>query len=351
MPKGCYDARRHFLVAPSITIVIPAHNAAATLADTLDSVRRQTRTDWIAHIVDDASTDDTAAIGAAYCERDARFRLFHVAAGGVCGASNHGAAQATTPWLAFLHSDDLYREDFVAEMLAAASRASTASRTIVYAQCQHMAGDGRLGRIERPPRDDHQRYLCTACIFYTCAVVLARDLFVAIGGYDEGLRTAEDWDLYVRLFAAGAQPIGVERPLAIYRLRPGSLARTYDRMFHDARTVIDRAYRAISREPVPEDVDRSAFLVGLWHAGVSIGAGRADCGFLRDLPVPERVRAFDAAEHLVLGIAAGACGLPEDWPRLWARFREPIVDNLDVLGPQRDTVMAELESRATALAG
>lgn len=333
-------------MAPRITIIIPAHNAAATLADTLDSVRRQTRTDWVAHIVDDASTDETAAIAAAYADRDSRFRLLRVSAGGVCGASNHGASMATTPWLAFLHSDDLYREDFLAESLEAASRAPMPSRTIVYAQCQHLAADGRFGRVERPPRDDHQRYLCTACIFYTCAVIVAREIFVEIGGYDEGLRTAEDWDLYVRLFAAGAQAVGVERPLAVYRLRPGSLARTYDRMFHDARTVIDRAYRAIGREPVPDDVERSVFLVGLWHVGVSIGAGRADCGFIGDLRVPERIHAPEVAEHLVLGIAAGACGLPEDWPGLWPRFREPIAAHLAILGPQRDTVIAELESRA-----
>lgn len=335
-------------MAPSITIVIPAHNAAATLADTLDSVRGQTRTDWVAHIVDDASTDETAAIATAYCERDPRFRLLRVSAGGVCGASNHGASLATTPWLAFLHSDDLYRDDFLAETLAAASRAPMPARTIVYSECQHLAADGRLGRVERPPCDDHQRYLCTACIFYTCAVIVAREIFVDIGGYDEGLRTAEDWDLYVRLFAAGAQALGVDRPLAIYRLRPGSLARTYDRMFHDARTVIGRAYRAIAMEPVRDDVERSVFLVGLWHLGVSIGAGRADCGFLGELPVPDRIQAPEVAEHLVLGIAAGACGLPEDWPRLWPRFREPIATHLAILGPQLDRVMAELEGRAHA---
>ena len=118
-------------------------------------------------------------------------------------------ASPATPWLAFLHSDDLYREDFLAEMLGAASRAPIPSRTIVYSECQHRAADGRLGRVERPPRDDHQHYLCTACIFYTCSVIVARAIFVEIGGYDETLRTAEDWDLYVRLFAAGAQPIGV----------------------------------------------------------------------------------------------------------------------------------------------
>ena len=333
-------------MTPTITIVIPAHNAAETLAETLDSVRGQTRTDWVAHVVDDASTDETAAIASAYCERDPRFRLWRVSAGGVCGASNYGASEARTPWLAFLHSDDLYREDFLAEMLGAASRAPMPSRTVVYSECQHRAADGRLGRVERPPRDDHQRYLCTACIFYTCAVIVAREVFVEIGGYDEALRTAEDWDLYVRLFAAGAQPIGVERPLSVYRLRPGSLARTYDRMFHDARTVIGRAYRATSREPAQDEIERSIFLVGLWHVGVSIGAGRADCGFIGDLPVPDRIQAPEVAEHLVLGIAAGACELPEDWPRLWPRFQQPIADHLAILGPQRDSVMSELASRA-----
>ena len=99
-------------------------------------------------------------------------------------------------------------------------------------------------------------------------------------------------------------------------------------------------------EPAQDEVERSVFLVGLWHVGVSIGAGRADCGFIGDLPVPERMQAPEVAEHLVLGLAAGACELPEDWPRLWPRFRESIADHLAILGPQRDIVISELESRA-----
>jgi len=335
------------LPGPAITIVIPARNAAATLAETLDSVARQTRTDWVAHIVDDASTDATAEIALAQCQRDPRFRLLRVDAGSACRARNVGASQAATPWLAFLDADDLYRAEFLAEMLGAASRSTEPARTIVYSPCQHLSADGRLGRVEHPPRDDHREYLCRACIFYTCAVVVARDIFLAIGGYDERLRTAEDWDLYVRLFAAGARPIGVDRPLSIYRLRPNSLARTHDRMFHDARLVIDRAYRAISGEPVGQDIERSTFLVGLWHLGVSIGAGRTERGFLSELPIPDRIEPEAAAEHLIIGVAAGACGLPEDWPRLWSRFRGPLVDALASLGSERDHVVAALEHWST----
>lgn len=326
---------------------MPAHNAAETLAETLDSIRRQTRPDWVAHVVDDGSTDATAEIAESYVRVDGRFQVSRVRAGGVCAASNFGAARASTPWLAFLHADDLYRAEFLGDMLHAADRAPEQARALVYADCQHMAADGRLGRIERAPRDQHAQYLCTACIFYTCAVIVAREIFEVAGGYDESLRTAEDWDLYVRLLASGAQPVGVHRPLAIYRLRPGSLARTYDRMFHDARTVIHRAYGARSIVPDPGQVDRSVCLVGLWHLGVSIGAGRAECEFMTELPVVPDLSPADAAEHLVLGIAAGACQIPEDWPGLWARFGEAIARQLEHLGDRRDAVLAALRARAT----
>jgi glycosyltransferase involved in cell wall biosynthesis len=57
-----------------VSVIIPAHNAARTIAETLASLQAQTWPDWEAIVVDDGSRDETAAIAAGFAEHDARIR-------------------------------------------------------------------------------------------------------------------------------------------------------------------------------------------------------------------------------------------------------------------------------------
>src|SRR5262245_65366401 len=101
------------------SVGIPAHNAAGTLAATLDSLLAQTRRDWQAIIVDDGSTDATRAVATGYAARDKRFSLLanDDAPLGVSAARNRGLAAATGRWLLFLDADDTIEPAFVARML------------------------------------------------------------------------------------------------------------------------------------------------------------------------------------------------------------------------------------------
>ncbi|HLM13475.1 MAG TPA: glycosyltransferase family 2 protein, partial [Reyranella sp.] len=81
----------------TLSVVIPAHNAADTLGATLDSLLAQTRGDWQAIIVDDGSTDATRRIVETYVARDRRFSLLtnDGAPEGVSAARNRGIAAAS----------------------------------------------------------------------------------------------------------------------------------------------------------------------------------------------------------------------------------------------------------------
>ncbi|TIR98290.1 MAG: glycosyltransferase family 2 protein, partial [Mesorhizobium sp.] len=91
---------------PLVSIVVPAHNAEATLARALDCLLDQDIADWEAIIVDDASTDRTPAIIAGYVEHDARFRTLSSCAYSAAGARNSGISVARGQWLMFLDADD-----------------------------------------------------------------------------------------------------------------------------------------------------------------------------------------------------------------------------------------------------
>jgi glycosyltransferase involved in cell wall biosynthesis len=109
---------------PAITIIVPGHDVAPWADDALRSLSAQTRTDWRAVLVDDASTDDTARLFDDAAARDARFRVVrHDTRRGLSAARNTGLDLVDTPFLGFLDADDRLRPDALARL------ASTLERT------------------------------------------------------------------------------------------------------------------------------------------------------------------------------------------------------------------------------
>jgi CDP-glycerol glycerophosphotransferase len=90
-----------------ISVIVPVFNVEAYLADCLDSVLAQTVGDLEVVLVDDGSTDGSAAIAQSYVARDDRFRIVSQPNGGLSKARNTGLDAATGDFLAFLDSDDL----------------------------------------------------------------------------------------------------------------------------------------------------------------------------------------------------------------------------------------------------
>ncbi|GAC1545117.1 MAG: hypothetical protein NVS3B16_14150 [Vulcanimicrobiaceae bacterium] len=89
-----------------VTVVVPAYNAAAYLAAALASVRRQTAPPQELVVVDDGSTDETAAIA-----RGFGARVISGPNGGLAHARNVGIRAANAPWIAFLDADDMWRDE------------------------------------------------------------------------------------------------------------------------------------------------------------------------------------------------------------------------------------------------
>jgi glycosyltransferase involved in cell wall biosynthesis len=90
----------------NVTVIVPAHNAADTLADTLESLTAQTFPGWEAIVVNDGSTDATPGIVEGFAAFDPRFRLVHRVNGGLAAARNTGVSHARHDALLFLDADD-----------------------------------------------------------------------------------------------------------------------------------------------------------------------------------------------------------------------------------------------------
>ena len=225
---------------PVVSVVIAAYNARRTLAETLDSLLAQTFKDFEAIVVDDGSTDDTAALAAS--TGDHRVRVVRQANAGVSAARNRGAVDARGEFLSFLDSDDLWTPDKLAAEVAAL-RADPAAG-LAYTWTRFIDRDGlplpwtATANAEGMVRDQ----LLLGCFLANgSSIMVRRSAFEAVGGYEPSLRTAEDWDFYLRI--AERYPfVCVPALNVLYRIDPRS--KSFDLRPHETANlrVIERAF-------------------------------------------------------------------------------------------------------------
>ena len=95
------------MMTPRLSVVVPFYNVGAYIGDCLDSIQRQTWTDFEAILVDDGSSDDSAVVAKEFCADDSRFRIVQQDNAGLGPARNTGVDHATGEYVAFVDSDDL----------------------------------------------------------------------------------------------------------------------------------------------------------------------------------------------------------------------------------------------------
>ncbi len=189
-----------------ISIVIPAYNAANTICDVLDSVKNQTRTDYIREviIVDDGSVDDTAAWVEAWKQenKDMPFEviLFSQPNGGVSKARNEGVRRSKGNYIAFLDSDDVWNETKI-EMQCRIIEDYPQIRMLGTGWKDHNRYPGRKIRNKK----GYQLYEMTVrseLFKYwpnTSSILVLKSDFLQSGGFDESRRYGEDGDLFCKL--------------------------------------------------------------------------------------------------------------------------------------------------------
>ncbi|HVA14418.1 MAG TPA: glycosyltransferase [Stellaceae bacterium] len=214
--------------SPLVSIVIPAFNASATLARALDSVAAQSYSAWEAIVVDDASSDDTAAC----VERRGgeRCRVIRRAVrGGPAAARNDGIVAACGDLIAFLDADDEWLPEKLGRQVAAIARHSAASLVVCDLRAVHEDGsEGASVFARQPPASgpDAWKVLLESSFIGTSAALAPRRLIQEIGGFDETLAVGEDQDLFIKLALRGEVVI-VPEALAIYHYRPSSYSAAY----------------------------------------------------------------------------------------------------------------------------
>ena len=185
-----------------VSVVVLASNAEATLPAALSSIARQTMREFECIVVDDCSTDGTAAIAKRFRRTDTRFRLVsHRAEAGVPASCNSGVRTARGEYVAFLDAEDLLTPRSLEMRLQACRKLAPNDQ-------QRWAG-AYCGIKALEERDASTSG--AAGPFSVSQFMLRRDAILEVGGFDESATPARDREPWMRILNAGYELVCVPR--------------------------------------------------------------------------------------------------------------------------------------------
>ncbi len=209
-----------------VTVVVPAYNLAGYIDACLDSIEAQTLVGWECIVVDDGSTDATAA--RVQARTDPRIRLLRQRNAGVSAARNAGLAAAAGDYVMFLDGDDMLHPEALARLSAALARdraAVAAFGTLlkVLANGDPYPGQKPLAQHTYPTGDVLSAMIEENFLANGGHVLVRTDAARAVGGFDPKLRLSEDWEFWCRLAANGPFAFIGPTPEVLYlRMRFGT---------------------------------------------------------------------------------------------------------------------------------
>lgn len=256
---------------PTVTVVIPAFNAAHCIARAIHSVQAQTLQAFEIVVVDDASQDDTRAVVRRLAAADGRIRLVELERnGGPSAARNAGIAQARGTWTALLDADDAFRLERLATLCALAEQHgldAIGDDIVLFDDVAGLeVGEGGYVRTPGLQRVSLQDYLRTTTYRVGLAEALYREdrpisllklvmrtAFLRSTGasYSTRHRYCEDFLFYYELLRHGARLALLPRAMYLYTEPLGSISRRsspHSRTVADRQSVLDAVDEILARD-------------------------------------------------------------------------------------------------------
>ncbi|MCW2526605.1 MAG: hypothetical protein JWM76_1465 [Pseudonocardiales bacterium] len=255
---------------PLVGVVVPAFNAEKWIEATLRTLQQQDFTDWTCVVIDDGSSDATAAIVERLLSDDPRIHLISQPNAGLPAARNAGIAALpeSCVYVAFLDSDDLYDPDTLSLLVKALADRPDAVGAYGLADYVDENGDVLWPGLH-PSRQRDRRLIqgwrlrsvpvqadatfatmVVAGPIWPPAVALQQLSAVrAVGGFDPSFSSQEDWDFYVRISRQGPYAT-LDRRLAWYRRHDKNLTSEHYKSVYQQDRVRRNAYRSPENSPL-----------------------------------------------------------------------------------------------------
>lgn len=187
-----------------VSIILPTYNRAHCIKQAVESVLRQTYSQWELLVVDDGSTDNTEEVVAKLAAEDGRVRYLRQPCNkGASAARNEGIRQGRYDYIAFQDSDDLWHTDKLEKQMQIFEKQTKTG--LVYCAMRGTRQDGSGVRVpdETIPKPLLQGNIYTLLlqgnVIGAPAAVVRRECLESCGGFDEALSCLEDWELFLRI--------------------------------------------------------------------------------------------------------------------------------------------------------
>ncbi|NQU31131.1 MAG: glycosyltransferase [Anaerolineae bacterium] len=305
---------------PSVSVILPCYNAAQTLEETLESIEGQTHKDFEVIAVDDGSTDRTADILDHWSKRDSRFKCIFQPHAGVISASNAGMLASVSPYIARLDADDRAHPQRLEKQIAFLDENPDTALVgcLVKAFPEEDVGDGFRIYIEwlnaLVSDDDIRREFFIESPLPNPSVMIRREWMLRMGGYqDHGW--PEDYDLFLRLYLAGARFAKIPEVLHEWRDHPNRITHT-DSRYSLENFLRTKAYY-LARGPLK---GRDAVIV--WGSGM-MGRRLAKQLERQDMPLvafvdidPKKIGRTRRGKPIIA---------PDELEKCWGQYQNPVI--------------------------
>ena len=209
-----------------VSLVIPAYNVENLIEMTLESVKNQTLKNFECIVVNDCSTDKTEQVIKSFIKMDKRFKLVnHRANAGLSAARNTGLRFAKGKYIAFLDSDDLIMPESLQARAKTLDNTNDEKVIGTYAGSVSIDMDCKVPPTSNPVKLKNIDFITAGgnCPFNANQPMFIREIFKKAGGFDQSLKQAEDYDMWMRILRYGYKIICTHQQLVTYRQTEGSM--------------------------------------------------------------------------------------------------------------------------------
>ena len=225
----------------TISVIIPVFNGEQTIRETIHSVLEQTFSDFELIIINDGSQDATLAIAEEFS--DPRIKIFSYQNSGLAASRNRGIAKATGDYVSFIDADDLWTPNKLKAQYQALQENSGAAVAYSWTNCINKRSRFlRRGYYLSFSGDVYRYLLLTNFLENGSNPLIRHQALKAVGGFDESLKSAEDWEMYLRL-AAHYHFVAVSSVQVLYRISEQTMSTNTTRMEGETLKVIERVFK------------------------------------------------------------------------------------------------------------
>lgn len=232
---------------PIFSVIVPCYNQGQYLETSIESVCCQGFKSWELIVINDGSSDNTAEIIDKFSAKDYRIKGINQENTGLSGARNSGLKLAKGKYLIFLDSDDWLLSDCLFKFF----ELIRVNSKIQLFRCGYAYYDKYQSKIfhQNKPEEITELipFILNQNIGPCHSIVIMADFAKTLGGFDESLKSCEDWDFWIRAVKFGAKLKSTSEVLVAYRFLPYSMSRNPKQMYEALLIVSERAKSIDSR--------------------------------------------------------------------------------------------------------